>query len=149
MGYRSLHRASDAIFRGRRIRAGITEMHIRELKSERNLHSVFLLYTGNAEEVPFPHPVIGMKSNYPTFTSLHENGVISGGICASPSVSVIQSWYPEGKEGFGGLPYSIGAEEFDEIMTINLERAGAECASERTVLADLYFLASDVFGQSV
>jgi len=81
---------------------------------------------------------------------LHENGVISTGIFDVPNVAFVQSWYPDGLDNYGGVPYANSTEDFNGPWKIMFEEArkqgmlNIQWVHELTPTRDLYFLTKSV-----
>jgi len=147
-GVRTLHRPVEASYREHSLRVGTLELHIRDKKAEQSVNSLLLLYIGRGHQVEVSGASGGIRGNMPTIVSMLENGVISTGVILPQEFAIIQSWYPEGMEGYGGMPYAQTPDEFKKRMLINLEGAGIQWIPELNVLSDLYFLAKKTIEQA-
>lgn len=147
MGFRSLHRAAEASYDDHALRVGTTELHIRDRNNDHSLSSILMLYTGGTDDVEIAG-IAGKQTNRPSFVCMLENEVISTGILFSREIAIIQSWYPEGMEKYGGRPYAQTPDEFRQVMLGMLEMAGVSWVVEFNFVSSLYFLAKETIEQA-
>jgi len=140
MGYRKINRPSDVIYRDRTLRIGTIDLHIKEENSDNNINSIVMIYSGNQGKIDNLYGGRAQVIPRPKLVHMLENEIISTGIILPEDIGVIQSFYPDGKQGYGG--------EFKDLMEFNISRAGIEWDSELDFLMDLYFLAKNSIEQT-
>ncbi len=151
LGLRSLRNAVTCSYNNAKLRAGITTLHIKCLGSEKNLKSAVLLNMNNVifstvkvdgEKGPKAGEAVDVA-----YVMLHENGVISALYGTADSIAVgVNSWYPVGMKGFGGLPYPTKREDAVSAMeTVVRMGTGRLYSSTSSIIPDLVMLAAETY----
>lgn len=143
-GFRSLKGAADAVYLNMRMRIGTTTLHIQDAKNRMNLDAIILGYTGEASpERIGGTEVIGHSVSNVAVVALLGNGVVSTlYLIAGSPFSHAQSWYPDGKEGYGGLRYPANPYDVSRVVGLQSNATGTSQDTRAfRALTDLAMLA--------
>ena len=143
-GYRRLLQPADAVYQNIKLRIGLSKLHIADKETKKNLEAIALFYFSNVESLKIgtarAHALAAISGAY-----LLENGVVASLYGIGDLVALVSSWYPEGKEGFGGLPYPKTRFDVKDVLERTANSSGvlpqeAIDSNEFKVLPDLVML---------